>query len=171
MSDWKTDLDALVDETMAFAKSVRVGPTMPRTIVGPNRMPSVNWMEIRARGDQASRRQLQGASAAFHKGAGGLRRVRIHENAGISPVAWSAEQKGPGAIRGLPFLAGLSTPPICRGSAPFQGQAMVDLPSASAMRLHGPMGTKSRETIYGALSVPRRYLRTKRVGRLTGSPA
>jgi hypothetical protein len=45
MSNWKTDLDALVDETMAFAKSVRVGPTMPRTIVGPNRMPSVNWME------------------------------------------------------------------------------------------------------------------------------
>jgi spore coat protein U-like protein len=30
---------------MAFAKSVRVEPTIPRTIVEPNRMPSVNWME------------------------------------------------------------------------------------------------------------------------------
>jgi hypothetical protein len=40
---WKANLDALVDETMAFAKSVRV--ELPRTIVEPNRMPSVNWME------------------------------------------------------------------------------------------------------------------------------
>jgi hypothetical protein len=45
MSDWKTDLDALVEETMAFSRSVRFGPTMPRTIVEPIRMPSVNWME------------------------------------------------------------------------------------------------------------------------------
>ena len=45
MSDWKTDLDALVEETMAFSRSVRFGPTMPRTIVEPNWMPSVNWME------------------------------------------------------------------------------------------------------------------------------
>jgi hypothetical protein len=39
MTDWKTDLDALVREAMALAKSVRVEPPMPRTIVEPNRMP------------------------------------------------------------------------------------------------------------------------------------
>jgi hypothetical protein len=43
MINWKTDLDSLVDETMAFVKSVRVEPPLPRTIVEPNRMPSVNW--------------------------------------------------------------------------------------------------------------------------------
>jgi len=45
MADWKTELDSLVKETMAFAKSVRVEPSMPRTVVEPNRMPPVNWME------------------------------------------------------------------------------------------------------------------------------
>jgi hypothetical protein len=42
MANWKTELDALVKETMAFAKSLRVEPHMPRTIVEPNRMPPVN---------------------------------------------------------------------------------------------------------------------------------
>jgi hypothetical protein len=43
MTDWKADLDALVQETMAFTKSIRVEePTMPRTVVEPNRMPPVN---------------------------------------------------------------------------------------------------------------------------------
>ena len=40
MTDWKADLDALIDETMAFAKRIHVAP-LPRTIVEPNRMPSV----------------------------------------------------------------------------------------------------------------------------------
>jgi len=44
MTNWKADLDALIDETMAFAKHIHVSPPMPRTIVEPNRMPSVNWM-------------------------------------------------------------------------------------------------------------------------------
>jgi hypothetical protein len=44
MTNWKADLDALIDETMAFVKSVRVEPPLPRSIVEPNRMPSVNWM-------------------------------------------------------------------------------------------------------------------------------
>jgi hypothetical protein len=44
MTNWKADLDALVEATTAFTKSVRVEPPMPRTIVEPNRMPSVNWM-------------------------------------------------------------------------------------------------------------------------------
>ena len=42
MTNWKADLDALVEETMEFTKSVRVEPPMPRTIVEPNRMPPVN---------------------------------------------------------------------------------------------------------------------------------
>jgi hypothetical protein len=42
---WKANLDQLVEETMAFAKSIRVEPTLPRTIVESNRTPSVNWME------------------------------------------------------------------------------------------------------------------------------
>jgi len=52
---WKADLDSLLEETMAFAKSVRVVPPMPRAIVEPNRMPLVNWrvserdVEIRQR--------------------------------------------------------------------------------------------------------------------------
>jgi hypothetical protein len=54
MDNWKADLDSLVEETMAFAKSVRVEPPMPRTVVEPNRVPPVNWMlsereEIRQR--------------------------------------------------------------------------------------------------------------------------
>jgi hypothetical protein len=44
MTHWKTDLDAFIDETMAFTKRIHVAPPMPRTIVEPNRMPSVNWM-------------------------------------------------------------------------------------------------------------------------------
>jgi hypothetical protein len=44
MVNWKDDLNSLVDETMAFVKSVRVEPPLPRSIVEPNRMPSVNWM-------------------------------------------------------------------------------------------------------------------------------
>jgi hypothetical protein len=43
MTDWKADLDAFIDETMAFAKRIHVGPPLPRTIVEPNRIPPINW--------------------------------------------------------------------------------------------------------------------------------
>jgi hypothetical protein len=43
MNNWKADLDALIDETMAFAKRVRAETPMPRTIVDPNRVPPINW--------------------------------------------------------------------------------------------------------------------------------
>jgi hypothetical protein len=43
MADWKTELNALVEETTAFAKNLRVEAPMARTIVEPNRTPSVNW--------------------------------------------------------------------------------------------------------------------------------
>jgi hypothetical protein len=42
MTNWKADLDALVEATTALTKSVRVEPPMPRTIVEPNRMLPVN---------------------------------------------------------------------------------------------------------------------------------
>jgi hypothetical protein len=42
MTDWKADLDALVQESIAFAKSIPVEPPKPRTIVEPNRMPPVS---------------------------------------------------------------------------------------------------------------------------------
>jgi hypothetical protein len=35
MTDWKADLHALVQETMAFAKNNRVEPPKPRTIAEP----------------------------------------------------------------------------------------------------------------------------------------
>jgi len=43
MTNWKSDLDALIDETMAFAKRIHVAPPMPHTIVEPNRMPPISW--------------------------------------------------------------------------------------------------------------------------------
>jgi hypothetical protein len=126
---------------------------------------------VRARRDRASRRQLQGASAAFHKGAGGLRRVRIQEDAGISPIARSAVQKGPGAIRGLPFWRVYQHPRSAGALLRSKPNLWANLPSASACDLMAPW-TLSRERPFTALrSVPRRNLRTKRVGRLTGSPA
>jgi hypothetical protein len=45
MLDWKANLDTLVEETMAFAKSARVEPTIPRTVVEPNRTSSLDWMK------------------------------------------------------------------------------------------------------------------------------
>src|SRR6266516_3956834 len=45
MTDWRTDLDEFVKETMAFAKSLRVEPPMPRTIVEPDRIPPVKGIE------------------------------------------------------------------------------------------------------------------------------
>jgi N-formylglutamate amidohydrolase len=42
MVDLKADLDTLVEEAMAFAKSIRVESPMPRIVVEPNRVPSAN---------------------------------------------------------------------------------------------------------------------------------
>jgi hypothetical protein len=38
MTNWQADLDALVQETMALTKSVRVEPPIPRAVVDPKRM-------------------------------------------------------------------------------------------------------------------------------------
>ena len=45
MADWKTELDALVKETTAFAESHGVEPPMPRTIVESDRIPPVKGIE------------------------------------------------------------------------------------------------------------------------------
>ncbi|MDR3489845.1 MAG: hypothetical protein P4M05_33810 [Bradyrhizobium sp.] len=42
MTDWKADLDALVQETMAITKTFHVQPPIPRKIVDPNPMPPAN---------------------------------------------------------------------------------------------------------------------------------
>jgi hypothetical protein len=42
MTNWQADLDALVQETMALTKSVRVEPPIPRAVDELNRMPPVN---------------------------------------------------------------------------------------------------------------------------------
>ena len=42
MTNWKADLDALVEEAMAFTKNISVQPPMPRTVIEPNRMLPVN---------------------------------------------------------------------------------------------------------------------------------
>ena len=42
MTNWKADLDTLVEETTAFAKKHRVVPPMPRTFAEPSRLPPVN---------------------------------------------------------------------------------------------------------------------------------
>jgi hypothetical protein len=45
MLDWKTNLDTLVEETMAFAKSACVEAPIPGSVVGPSRSPSLDWMK------------------------------------------------------------------------------------------------------------------------------
>src|ERR1700694_2626959 len=45
MADWRTELDSLVNETMAFAKNLQVEPPIPRTIVEPNRVPALKGIE------------------------------------------------------------------------------------------------------------------------------
>src|ERR1700676_2822604 len=42
MTNWQADLAALVEETMAFAKSIGVERPMPRAVMEPNRIPPVN---------------------------------------------------------------------------------------------------------------------------------
>ena len=83
MLNLKADLDTFIEETTALANSIRVEP-MPRTVVEPSRVPSVNWELDRSVRRSTSHRQLQGASAALEKGAGGLRRLRIEADAGTS---------------------------------------------------------------------------------------
>jgi hypothetical protein len=45
MANWKTDLAAFVEETTAFAKSLRVEPPMTHTIIEPDSIPAVKGMD------------------------------------------------------------------------------------------------------------------------------
>jgi hypothetical protein len=40
MAEWKSDLEALINDVAAFAKSV---PVEPHAVAEPNRKPQVNW--------------------------------------------------------------------------------------------------------------------------------
>jgi hypothetical protein len=80
MTDWKADLDALVQESMAFTKSIPVEPPMPRTIVEPNRMPPVNLNnserdEIRQRVSNFKAHQERFAREREHFAASQLNRM------------------------------------------------------------------------------------------------
>lgn len=85
MTDWKADLDALIDKAMAFAKRIHVEPPLPRTIVEPNRIHPINW-------DKSEREEIgervanfRAAPAAFHEGARSLCRLHIEQDVGIAP--------------------------------------------------------------------------------------
>ena len=79
MTNWKADLDALVEETMAFTKSVRVEPPMLRAVVEPNRMPPVNLNserdEIRQRVANFKAHQERFAREREHFAASQLNRM------------------------------------------------------------------------------------------------
>ena len=83
MNNWKTDLDALVEETMAFTKGVRVQLPMPRAVVEPNWMPLNNSErdEIRQRvanfkaHQERFAREREDFAASLLKGCGGDRDV------------------------------------------------------------------------------------------------
>jgi hypothetical protein len=42
MTNWQSELDALMQETMRLTKSAGVEPFIPRAVIEPNRMSSVN---------------------------------------------------------------------------------------------------------------------------------
>ena len=79
MPNWKADLEALVEETMAFTKNIRVEPPMPRTVVEPNRMPPVNLNserdEIRQRVANFKAHQERFAREREHFAASQLKRM------------------------------------------------------------------------------------------------
>ena len=72
MTDWKTDLDEFVKETMAFAKSLRVEPPMPRTIVEPDRIPPMKGIESEREEIRQRVANFKAHQQALHQGAGGL---------------------------------------------------------------------------------------------------
>ncbi|SHH05273.1 hypothetical protein [Bradyrhizobium erythrophlei] len=45
MLNLKADLDTFIEETTAFANSIRVEPMIPRTVMEPNRKPSADWVQ------------------------------------------------------------------------------------------------------------------------------
>src|SRR5258706_3028592 len=106
MVNWKADLNSLIEETMAFEERSR------RTIDGAHRRrtepDAARKLDgVRARRYQAARRQLQGASAALHPGAGGLRRVRMEPDAGVAALGQWISAAPPSAAFsvGVPFPA------------------------------------------------------------------
>jgi len=79
MTNWKANLEARVEETMAFTKNIRIEPPMPRTVVEPNRMPPVNLNserdEIRQRVANFKVHQERFAREREHFAASQLKRM------------------------------------------------------------------------------------------------
>ena len=80
MTNWKADLDALVEEAMAFTKNISVQPPMPRTVIEPNRMLPVNLNnserdEIRQRVANFKAHQERFAREREHFAASQLKRM------------------------------------------------------------------------------------------------
>jgi len=71
MADWKTELDALVRETMAVTKTLEAGPPAQRTIAEQNRIPSLN-------GIKSEREEIRERVASFK--AHQQRFIREREN-------------------------------------------------------------------------------------------
>jgi hypothetical protein len=84
MTNWKVDLDALVEETMTFAKSLGAGPPKPRTVVEPNRMPPVN--RTMTEREEIGRRVANfKAHQERFAGTRGLRSIPTEKDAGYLP--------------------------------------------------------------------------------------
>jgi hypothetical protein len=71
MADWKTELDALVRETMAVTKTLEAGPPAQRTIAEQNRIPPLN-------GIKSEREEIRERVASFK--AHQQRFIREREN-------------------------------------------------------------------------------------------
>ena len=94
MLNGKVDLDALVEETMAFAKSVRVEPTIPRTIVGPKPDAISKLGESRsARRSGVTSPTSRRISSASRREREDYAAVRIKANAGASILTEPACQR------------------------------------------------------------------------------
>jgi hypothetical protein len=78
MTNGKADLEALVEETMAFTKNIRVEPPMPRIVVKPNRPVNLNSErdEIRQRVANFKAHQERFAREREHFAASQLKRMQ-----------------------------------------------------------------------------------------------
>jgi hypothetical protein len=93
MANWKTDLAAFVEETTAFAKSLRVEPPPPRTIVEPDPMPAVTWMDSEREEIRQRVADFKAHQQRLNHGAEGLRRVRMGADARFATLGGKVGSK------------------------------------------------------------------------------
>ena len=82
MTDWKTDLDALVGETMAFARTIRRQQPPATDLVERPRLQPMNWGGPQREEVRQRVANFKAHQAASDKGAGRLRRVHTEKNVG-----------------------------------------------------------------------------------------